>query len=238
MIPKECFIDSPWEFRFNTTKLIEELNGTTRPDLILEFKNRTKFFEYLATTPFEEQPRGIHDNVDKLLLNGTAVKFFNKKRSNLTGLKYFRKYRGYDHSKFHLAALAADLNLKPIRKNNIILGLDLEIQSSKILLPKGFVVFHGCENEILSREEICSTYISTTLHPIVAMNSAIRRCGSDPKVNNRTVYILTFKNETLALWGHTRRSAEFELLLPRKLRVSKSQIYHGLNFDIIHADIT
>jgi hypothetical protein len=226
-----------WNFSFSTTTLIEEMQGIVRPDMLLEFNTNAEFLKYLASTPEEKHPRGFHVQVDQMLSEDPLVKLLNKKR-NISSLKYFRQYRGFEHAKFHLAALALGSEYVTEKQKNLVQGLDREINSSKIVLPKGFVVFHGCQDGVLCDQLVCPTYISTTLHPVVAKNSAIRRARQLAPNGKPSVFMLVLKNELPALWGHTpRNKIEFELLLPRNLKVCKTSNYEGINFELVSAEI-
>lgn len=226
-----------WNFRFSTTTLFEKMQGIVRPDMQLCFKTCEEFLKFLANTPEEQQPRGIHGKVDEMLSKDPFVKSLNKKR-NLSALKYFKKYRGNEHAKFHLAAFALSSEHVTEKQKNLVQGLDREINSSKIVLPKGLVVFHGCQDSVLCDQPYCPTYISTTLHPVVAKNSAIRRARQITPNGKPSVFILILKKELPAIWGHTSHNKiEFELLLPRNLKICKISSYEAKNFELVSAEI-
>jgi hypothetical protein len=226
-----------WNFSFSTTTLIERMQGIIRPDMQLGFNTSEEFLKYLASTPEEQQPRGFHVQVDEMLSEDPFVKSLNKNR-NLSALKYFKRYRGIEHSKFHLAAFALGSEYVTEKQKNLVQGLDGEINSSKIVLPKGLVVFHGCQDSVLCDQPFCPTYISTTLHPVVAKNSAIRRARQLDPNGTPSVFILVLKKELPAIWGYTpRNKIEFELLLPRNLKICKTSNYEGENFELVFAEI-
>ncbi|WP_316214412.1 hypothetical protein [Bradyrhizobium sp. SZCCHNR2035] len=156
-------------------------------------------------------------------------------RTQLKDLKHFRAYRGSQYDRYHAAArrIADEVASKADQK--LIDGFDVEIASSRISLSSGQILFHGRCNDLLVTEHPYPSYVSATLDPIVALNSAFRRAGINCVNGRPIVLVLKLCVPLRALWGHVGKSHEWELLLPRGVDWKETERRSGNAFDIIHA---
>lgn len=163
------------------------------------------------------------------------VKDIHETHTPLKHLKHFSAYRGKRFGKYHEAARRVAGGGAVPSDRKLVDGLDSEIAASKISLDAGQILFHGRCNDLLVRERPYASYVSTTLDPIVALNSAYRRAGNG-NVNGRPiVFVLELCLPLRALWGHVGKSAEWELLLPRGVDWKETKRRCGNSFDVVHA---
>jgi hypothetical protein len=224
------------DFSFPQTSMLEQLQGISKPDKGLSFASPIDFLNYLSNYSHEEMST-FHLAFDKMLKSNPVVKEFKRTRSKLKNLTHFPKYRSRFHKQYHEAAKAVASNSASKNQTKLVQGLDNEIGTSKTILSAGQVLFHGCERCVLCDSSINPTYVSATLHPIVARNSAYRRAGENQTHGKPTVCVIRLQHEQKALWGQTGKSCEYELLLPRKLRIQKITEISGKDFDIAEVAI-
>lgn len=174
-------------------------------------------------------------SIDDRLMADPGVATIKAARTPLKALKHFRAYRGSQYDKYHDAARRIARGGGTEKDRKCTDEFDTEIASSKILLDPGQVLFHGRSNDLLVNENPYPSYVSTTLNPIVALNSAYRRAGNG-NINGRPIiFVLEMCVPLHALWGHVGQSAEWELLLPRRIGWTATTRWSGKTFDVVHA---
>ncbi|BAM90404.1 sulfotransferase [Bradyrhizobium oligotrophicum S58] len=156
-------------------------------------------------------------------------------RTPLKNLKHFRAYRRRQYDKYHAAARQIADGKASTTDRKLIDEFDLEFNASKISLDPGQILFHGRCNDQLVAEHPYPSYVSATLDPIVALNSAYRRAGVDCINGRPIVLVLKLCVSLRSLWGHVGKSQEWELLLPRGIDWKETERRPGKAFDIIHA---
>jgi hypothetical protein len=166
------------------------------------------------------------------------VKTWCRLRAPLKELKHFSKYRRRHFDRYHAAARAMSAGNADKGQKALVEGLDKEIGQSKIIVPRNQVLFHGRADELITHQRPYATFISTSLHPIVARNRAITRAGIDGKNGKPLVCILKLLTSLPVLWGHVGKSHEYELLLPRNLIATEVNRHVGKNFVVATLEVT
>jgi hypothetical protein len=172
--------------------------------------------------------------IDRRLEADPSVMGLVKARSLLKDLKHFPRYRRKDYDKYHaVARLLAAGTASPSQKL-LVEGLAEEIEKSKTIAAEGQILFHGRSDQEITSGSPYPSFISTTLNPIVACNSAFRRAY---KRGAATFYVIKLQCDLPALWGHTGKSCEWEMLLPLGLQFEGKRSYKGSNFDVVEANV-
>lgn len=180
---------------------------------------------------FDLPPGQIEDR----LWAGASALGWPKLYSRLRTLEHFPKYRSKSYDTYKAAALAKSTGHATPEQLALASGLSREIQLSAVQIPPGQVLFHGRSDTIPSIGPTYPAFLSTTLNPFVARQSAKRRIIQ--LGGRKVVYALTVQTSQPALWGHVGRSGEWELLLDADLPVLQTGFHRGTEFDIVEADI-
>ncbi|MDX0973253.1 hypothetical protein GOL21_26625 [Sinorhizobium medicae] len=226
-----------WHFRISNSSEVERLLGSDKPDTTLEFASAGDLVRHLGNDHNDDFIR-LHSPIDERLDADPVAQDWARRRTLLKDLKYFPRYRRNEYDRYHAAARAASSGTADSSQASMVGGLDEEIENSRILVPAGQVLFHGRANDDLTALQPYPTYISTSLHPIIARNSAFRRAGEKNKNGQPRVFVLTLKLPLPALWGQAGKSCEYELLLPRNLFVEERARHSGTKYETIFADVT
>jgi hypothetical protein len=217
-----------WEFVFKSYSPINvapprELSFATAHDLVF----------YLASED-QDNYGAIQMKIDKRLEADSAVTSLIRSRSLLKDLKHFPHYRRKNYGKYQAAARLLAVGTASPEQKMLVEGLASEIEKSKTVAVNGQILFHGRADREITNGKPYPGFISTSLNPIVARNSAFRRAhkGGVP-----TFYLIKLQCDLPALWGQTGKSCEYEMLLPLGLRCELSLAYKGSNFDVVEANI-
>lgn len=163
---------------------------------------------------------------------------WRRERPNIGKLQHYKRYRKTGAFDDYHAAARALVAGKPMTtlQSRQAAGLQGEITTNGILLPVGQSLFHGRADRELDSAKPYPAFVSTTLDPIVALNSAIRRSlprpGSTP-----TVYVLTLRRSVPGLFAQTGKRGEWEVTLGYGANVRATAVYSVSNFLLIQADI-
>lgn len=226
-----------WKFARLTSSPLQVERGVNDLPQSLSFATSAELVRYLADD--EEQDYGwLQSRVQERLAGDPAARNWRKARTLLKHLTHFPRYRKNEFDLYHRAARNCARKNASREEMEMVEGLDAEIDESRNVLEVNQVLFHGradCEITSLSPYP---TYVSTSLDPVVACNSALRRGGIDRVCGQPTVYILTLGCHLPSLWGHVGRSHEYELLLPRLLTTILTDKYYGRNLRVVEARIT
>jgi hypothetical protein len=217
------------------------------PDPMLEHTNSKKTpksYEYetgkdilIGTATIDSADRApIQSNIQKRLKSDSSLSSWLSSRRPLSEAPLFADYQASDYDKFHSAARSLMNGDGLNDTNQIATELNLEIVNSGIIIPLGQTLFHGrCDAEP-SNGRPYPAFVSTTIDPIVAYNSALRRADGE---GTQTVYIFQTSCEISALLCHDDESFEFEILLPPGLILDVTSVTKSVHQDltIIEADI-
>lgn len=226
---------APWRFIFSNSSPLRDLADTSGPDTILNFDTATDLYRHVADDDQDEFIR-IQDANDSRIRRHPVVKDYLARRTPLKDLPHFRAYRHNRSDRYHAAARARAAGTATLKDDRLFNGLYGEIDASQIIVPAGQVVFHGRAQRDLAGPPPYPTFISTSLEPIVAHQSA-RRIGIGQKSGRPVVYVLTLHDDLPALWGHVGRSHEWELLLPAGLNLHEVAFHPATRFDVIEASV-
>ena len=227
-------VDS-WRFEFRHDSQVDVALGTARAPEIFQFASASALAKFLSNDATDDFIR-IHGAIDDQLKAKEEVKALKRDRTLLRSLHHFPKYRRRKYDDYHRAARAISTNSASPEQHTMATGLDAEISGSPIVLEPGQVLFHGrCDDQLVTQQPYPS-FISTTLNPVVARNSAFRRTGANNANGRPVVFVLTLGISLNALWGHVGRSAEWELLLPRNIKWRQTGRSTGIKFDVVQAE--
>lgn len=224
---------SKWSFSIGGSGHLPEALRTT-PARQLQFATAFELLRHMADDEQDDYVP-IQRCIDERLKLDSVAKAWARQRSLLKDLKHFPKYRRNEYDLYHAAARALAKGWADEWQTQLVSGLDAEIRASRVRVPAGQLLYHGRSNRDLTTQQPYPTFLSTSLNPVVAHQSAFRRSFKDGKP---LVYLLTLQLELSALWGQAGNSVEWELLLPRNLEVTETSAYQGANFEVIAADIT
>ncbi len=224
-----------WSFRFsNSSSMLEQLS-TAKADTELTFSTAVDLLLHSANDGTDDAR--IQTRVHKRLRRDVVVKSWRNQQTLLKNLRHFPRYRGKAYDHYHEAARAGAAGRATPRQLALADGLKAEIDASRLIVPVGQILFHGRANQDLTATSDYPTFISTSLDPIVARNSAFRRAGLNQAYGRPVVFVLTLRIPLPALWGHVGRSCEWELLLPPSLGLRQTGIHSGGGFDVVEAEV-
>lgn len=218
---------SNWEFEFGDPA------GSSRK---LTFQTALDLVHYLADEQDDDFTR-MQGRIASRIKDNPVAHQWKAKRNFLKDLRHFPRYRGKHYDLYHDAARGRHHGTASAAQLSLANGLEAEINGSSIILPSGQILFHGRANLDLTNQQPYPSFVSTSLSPIVARQSAIRRAGVNQANGSPVVYVLTLRNSMPALWGQTGNSSEYELLLRPGLTCTARSRKSGVNFDVIEADI-
>lgn len=221
---------TPLKIVVTDNDLLRRALNQQRPDEEFNFAENRDLLTYLSE---DIDRRGwLQRAIDGELSASPVVKRWNKLRTKFSELPHFTRYRRRDYDQYHAAARAKARNCATEEQIELVDGLTEEIDRSQVLLSKGQSLFHGRADPDLAAQVPYPSFISTSLNPIVAVNSSFRRkCQGQ----EHCVYILTLEVDLPALWGHYRNSVEWELLLPPLLEVRETSRYQESHFTVVEA---
>ena len=230
---------SSWRFEYQRDtpiyRALRDYNPSLAPESeLFEFPNADTLLRHLDGPGDSDRSR-FQLSIGNRLKKDPNVVTIMAARTPLKNLKHFRAYRGSDYEKYHNAARHIACGTGSEQHRKLTDGFDVEIANSKIVLEPGQILFHGRNNDLLVTEHPYPSYVSTTLDPIVALNSAYRRAGNVGVNGRPIVFVLETHVSLRALWGHVGRSVEWELLLPRCIHWAETTRWSGNTFDIVHA---
>jgi hypothetical protein len=225
-----------WSFLLRNSSPPMHVLGTAKPRRTLSFSTAADLVRYLADEDQDDYVT-IQAEIEERIKGDTVFKAWRKIRTRLKDLKHFPKYRKNRYDHYHAAARACAVGNSTQEQKALAQGLEAEIDASRIVVPAGQIVFHGRANREITTVAPYPTFISTSLNPVVARNSAFRRAGSKNQNGQPVVYVLTLRCPLPALWGQTGRSFEYELLLPSQLTSVPTNEYQGCNFDVVEAAV-
>lgn len=159
-------------------------------------------------------------------------------RPKIGKLQHYKRYRktsAYDD--YHAAARALVAG-QPVTasQSQMAAGLQGEITASGILLPVRQTLFHGRADRELDSAKPYPAFVSTTLDPIVALNSALRRSLPKPG-STPIVYVLTLRRSIPGLFAQSGKLGEWEVTLGYGATVNATALHNAGNFLLIEADI-
>lgn len=224
------------EFRFTNTSIIDKMEGVENPDTILIFSSTQELINHLVDDVRGDRAR-MQSKIHGIIDADQTVQTWKNKRTNLQDLTHFPRYRDTKYDCYHNAARAIRNGTPTSDQVDLAYGLEAEILSSKVTLPLGQVLFHGRCNQEPDNGSPYPAFLSTSLCPVVALNSALRRAGENYQNGRPTIYVLTMQSDLPALWGQMGDTFEYELLFPPNLQIDKVNEWQRGDFDIVTASI-
>lgn len=230
---------SSWHFEYRHDTPLDRALRAHDPSLVpgpelFDFPDTNALLRHLDGVGDSDRSR-FQGSIEKRLIKDSNVKSTKAARTLLKDLKHFPAYRGSQYDKYHDAARRISRGAATIKDKRLVNGLDAEVAASRISLDPGQILFHGRCNELLVTEHPYSSYVSATLNPIVALNSAYRRAGIGCVNGRPIVLVLKLCVALRALWGHVGKSHEWELFLPRGIDWKETGRQSGEAFDVVHA---
>jgi len=158
-------------------------------------------------------------------------------RTPLRAALHFRRYRQASFDNYHEASRALALGKATPEQECLARGLAGEISGSHVKIPRGQTLFHGRADDLIGGGVRLRSFLSTSLCPVVAINSAVRRAHQTKQ--RPRVHIISCTAEIPALWGHTNKSAELELLVSAGALFGNVAVHTQRNwtFDIAEAEL-
>lgn len=226
-----------WSFRFSNSSPLTDLLRTSRPDDVLEFASGLETVRFMAEDSQDLHVR-LQAAIDERIDAEPTAGRWRQARTRLNRLQHFPRYRRNEFDRYHDAARARAAGTASVDELELVEGLNAEVASSKVIVPAGQVLFHGRANSDLNELLPFPSFVSTSLNPVVARQSAFRRAGPEQQFGRPRVYVLTMAIASPALWGQTGRSCEYELLLPTGLTFSQTCLYEHSNFEVVAAVVS
>lgn len=227
---------SNWTFSIGESPILPFGQGTDMQTKPLAFSTSVELLRYLADGD-NAHLSSIQNQIKERIESDSIARDWAGNRTLLKDLVHFPKYRKNSFDNYHDAARARVQEQATPKQLTLANGLDAEIKASRIAVPPSQIVFHGRADRALTDMPTYPSFISTSLDPVVAHLSALRRAGLNQKNGRPTVYVLTLDCTLPALWGQIGRSHENELLLQAMLKCEFKTEYVGKNFDVIEATI-
>lgn len=220
-----------FKFSFGYSTPLTRALGNCTPERILDFSSAIDLVRYLSVEQIDDYIP-IQTRIEHRIMADPVARRWQKNRARLSSLRHFPKYRRGKSREYHAAAHAVSAGKSTEAQSQMYAGLCNEIAQSPVRLPSGQILFHGCESGELFGSTHVVSFLSTSLCPVVARNSAFRRAGPNYMNGHPAVLIIHLETEVPALWGQTGNSCEFELLLPPGLTCSERSRDTSGKFDI------
>ncbi|MEO9863722.1 MAG: hypothetical protein ABJZ83_05230 [Yoonia sp.] len=206
----------PLKFDFNYQCILEagetdseSYEFSTEWDLLLELSG-----------PLLDDRGTFQNYISRALDDCPICASWTKRRTPITEASHFTKYQETDYDLYHRSARSVLQNLKTTSAldGERYAGLCEEIAGSGVRVSKGQLLFHGRAIGKEGREFHETKFLSTSLDPVVAINSSLRR-AFDPerleedKNRSKEVLMIELEKDRLAIWGQYEGSFEREVLL-------------------------
>ena len=224
-----------WCFELGGGHPLLVAQGHAPAPTILQFPTALDVLKYLANDGTWQSE--IQSGIDRRLKADSEVKSWHRQRDSLMHLCHFRKYKGKHYDVYHDAARGVVNETATVKQTLMANGLNHEISASKMVVPQGQLLFHGRADQALTATPIYPTFISTSLDPVVAICSALRRSGVRAANGNPLVYVLTVRHPLRAIWGNGGKPHEWEVLLQSGLKCQSPTVHQGSRFDVIEATV-
>lgn len=133
---------------------------------------------------------------------------------------HFARYRTRQHRARYDRALN-DLSRggASVTELELVRSLSAEIASSPIVISSGQVLLSGDIGEAALIQNRCEPFLWATIHPVSAIERAESQLPRGAE-HRPTVYVLQLDQPMPALVGRAGRHGRWDLLLPRRLRVT------------------
>jgi hypothetical protein len=226
---------TPWSFELRGTPPALTARGLASAPTHVQFPTSLDLLTYLASDTTWEP--AIQGDIQRQLKADLEAKSWHRKRDFLHNLKHYPKYKDLLYNAYHDAARNVETNTATKKQTLMANGLNGEIAASRLAVAAGQILFHGRADLALTSTASYAAFISTSLDPVVAICSALRR-GGIKAVNGRpTVYLLTIRDPLQALWGNGGKPHEWEVLLQSGLACRATKTHPGSRFDIVEATV-
>jgi hypothetical protein len=224
-----------WSFSFGGSNAAFVGTPHYSPPTVLAFPTTLDLLLHLAGNG-THQPE-IQSGINRRLKADSATQAWHRQRAYLKDMSHFPKYKGRHYDAYHAAARAVASKGGTTKQQAMATGLNQEIAASKVIAPAGQQVLHGRSAPALHSGATYPSFISTSLDPVVAVNSAMRRAGVKQDNGRPVVYILTLRDPLNVVWGNGGKPHEWELLMETNLVCSHVKTHSGTRFDIVEATI-
>ena len=224
-----------WHFQLGRGTSVLVAHGLASPPTVLQFRTALDLLKHLAND--ETWQAEIQNSISRRLKADPEAKNWHRKRDFLKNLRHYPKYKGRYYDTYHEAARNLAYGTSTAQQTSMVNGLNSEIVASKVTVPQGQILFHGRADQALAATASYPTFISTSLDPVVAICSALRRAGVGAKSGHPTVYMLTTRDPLPAMWGNGGKPHEWEVLLGTNLSCQPATTHHGSRFDIAEATV-
>ncbi len=208
------------------------------------YQSEWELLTSLAGSQLEE--RGQFQRIIARALDHDPIcKSWFKERAPRKSQPHFLKYQQSEYETYHEAA-GRVLGGRPDTDDTDharFNGLIAEIQASGVVTACGAIVFHGR----VRKGSICSTaqhgFLSTSLDPVVAINSAFRRgfdakiCDQDPSLQKQ-ILMIELAHDMPAIWGQYTQSHEYELLFAPPLDMTIITSKTVDDFELLHVEMS
>jgi hypothetical protein len=226
---------TPWSFKFGGGSPALIACGLASTPTSFHFPTSLDLLTYLASDATWEP--AIQGDIQRQLKADLEANSWHQKRDLLRNLKHYPKYKGQLHDAYHAAARHVETKTATKKQTLMANGLNCEIAASRLVVPLGQILFHGCADLALTSTASYTAFISTSLDPVVAICSALRRGGISAVNGHPTVYLLTVRYPLQALWGNGGKPHEWEVLLQSGLACRATSTHPGSRFDIVEATV-
>lgn len=224
-----------WSFELGGGSSVLVAHGLAPPPNVLQFPTVLDLLKCLANDGTCQAE--IQNSISRRLKADPEAKSWHRQRDYLKNLLHFPRYKGRDYDNYHDAARNLACGISTAQQTSMVNGLNSEIAKSKVIVPQGQLLFHGRADQALTATASYPTFISTSLDPVVAICSALRRAGDVTKSGHPTVYMLTTRDPLPAMWGNGGKPHEWEVLLQTNLSCRPETTHHGSRFDIVEATV-
>ena len=203
---------------------------------VFEFENEWSFLIELCSNLFEDRGR-FQSRIQSDLRENSICKSWANATAPISTLAHFTQYQQQSYPNYQKSArVFYDRSVGDI---SLFMGLSLEILHRGISVPSGCRVFHGCAASSKDQVEKCKRFLSTTLDPVVAINSAIRQSFGEvgleiDRSKTKYVFVIDLVDPKSAIWGQDDESVEFELLFAPPNKLCQIDAYTAGDFELLH----
>ncbi len=171
--------------------------------------------------------------IDRHLRSHATSIEWRRSRPALKDTPHFSRYRSQGHRlRYDVAVRALGHGVGSAVEYERVTALSAEIAKSPLVLRSGQVLLSGEVDATSLAFARYNPFLWATVHPISAAISA--ETVLVPKVNQAkpTVYVLRLERSLPALLGRRGPYRDWDVLLPRRLRISVTSTHEGRRFNV------
>lgn len=204
--------------------------GYARPPNAIEW-----LLQVAGQSPEERARHGLA--IDRQLRAHPSVVGWMRSRPTLRQAPHFARYRAGRHDRYDRAVSALGRGVATAADHALVTALSSEIARSPLILRPGQVLLCGEIDAVSLTLPRYDEFLWTTIHPIAAASRAEAGHRHDVAGTKPVVHVLYVERNLPALLGRTGLHGDWDLLLPRRLRIWVTATHEGQRYRVCEATL-